>query len=40
MLRRVFGREEVEEGKKSANKGELPALILHITLQVLSSQGG
>lgn len=40
MLRTVFGREEVEEGKKSENKGELPALILHIALQVSSSKGG
>jgi hypothetical protein len=40
MLRRVFGREEVEEGEKSVYKGELPALILQKTLQVLSNQGG
>jgi len=35
MLRRVLGREELEKGKKSVNKGEIPALILHITLQAI-----
>jgi hypothetical protein len=34
MLRRAFGRQELEEGKKSVNEGELPVLILHITSQV------
>jgi len=40
MLRRVFGREKVEESKISVNKAVLPALILHVILQVLSNQGG
>jgi hypothetical protein len=35
ILRKEFGREKVEEGKKSVNKGQLPTLILHIILQVL-----
>jgi hypothetical protein len=40
MLKGVFGREGVEEDKKSVNKGELPARILHIALQVSSNKGG
>ena len=40
MLRRVFGRDEIEEGKQTEYKGELPALILCISWQVPSNQGG
>ena len=40
MLRRVIGREELEEGKKLVKKVDLPALILRTTLQVIANQGG